>query len=52
MLVTVLSTRPFDRGLLYTIGTAGTALAAFGVITGSPSDIAQQPVRCWRVPGR
>ena len=29
----VLSTRPFDRGLLYTVGTAGTALVAFGVIT-------------------
>jgi uncharacterized protein len=33
LLVTVLSTRPFDRGLLYTIGTAGTALVAIGLIT-------------------
>ena len=31
--VTVLSTRPFDRGLLYTIGTAGTAVAAFAAIS-------------------
>ena len=31
--VTAMSTRPFDRGLLYTIGTAGTALAAFCVIS-------------------
>jgi uncharacterized membrane protein YeiB len=30
---TVLSTRPFDRGLLYTVGTAGTALTAFCVIS-------------------
>ncbi|MBI5088940.1 MAG: DUF418 domain-containing protein [Actinobacteria bacterium] len=33
VLVTVLSTRPFDRGLLYTLGAAGTAVAAFGVVT-------------------
>lgn len=31
--VTVLSTRPFDRGLLYSIGTAGSALIAFGLIS-------------------
>jgi uncharacterized protein len=31
--VTVLSTRPFDRGLLYSICTTGTALVAFGVIS-------------------
>lgn len=31
--VTVLSTRPFDRGLLYTIGSAGTSLVAYGLIT-------------------
>jgi uncharacterized membrane protein YeiB len=30
---TVFSTRPFDRGILYTAGTAGTALAAFCVIS-------------------
>jgi uncharacterized membrane protein YeiB len=29
----VLSTRPFDRGLLYTLGTAGTSLVAFCVIS-------------------
>jgi uncharacterized membrane protein YeiB len=33
VLVAVLSTRPFDRGLLYTVGTAGTAVATFGLIT-------------------
>jgi uncharacterized membrane protein YeiB len=33
VLVTVLSTRPFDRGLLYTLSAAGTAVAAFGIIT-------------------
>lgn len=31
--VTVVSTRPFDRGLLYTLGTAGTAVAAFAAIS-------------------
>lgn len=29
----VLSTRPFDRGLLYTIGTLGSSIAAFCVIS-------------------
>jgi uncharacterized protein len=29
----VWSTRPFDRGLLYTIGTLGSAVAAFAVIS-------------------
>ncbi|MGD9998474.1 MAG: DUF418 domain-containing protein [Ilumatobacteraceae bacterium] len=33
VLVTVLSTRPFDRGLLYTVSAAGTAVAALGCIT-------------------
>jgi uncharacterized membrane protein YeiB len=31
--VTVLSTQPFERGLLYTIGTLGSSLAAFGVVS-------------------
>lgn len=31
--VVVWSTRPFDRGLLYTVGTLGSAVAAFGLIS-------------------
>jgi uncharacterized protein len=30
--LTATSTRPYDRGLLYTVGTIGTALVAYGVI--------------------
>lgn len=33
VLTTVLSTRPFDRGLLYSLSTLGSALAAFGLIS-------------------
>lgn len=32
-LATILSTRPFDRGLLYTIGTLGSSVAAFCIVS-------------------
>ncbi len=49
----VLSTRPFDRGLLYTLGTLGTAVAAFCLLTA----VAQRwpvapPVRALGAAGR
>jgi uncharacterized membrane protein YeiB len=33
MAVTMWSTQPYDRGLLYTIGTLGTAVAAFCLVS-------------------
>lgn len=33
VLVQVLATSPFDRGLLYTLGTLGTAVAAYGLVS-------------------
>ncbi|MCB1002291.1 MAG: DUF418 domain-containing protein [Ilumatobacteraceae bacterium] len=42
--VTVWSTRPFDRGLLYTVGTLGSSLAACGVVMWAAQRWASSPV--------
>jgi uncharacterized membrane protein YeiB len=40
----ILSTRPFDRGLLYTIGTLGSSIAAFCIISWIAERVPNNPV--------
>ena len=44
ILVTVLSTNPFDRGLLYTTGTLGSAICAFCLVSWVAERTAASPV--------